>query len=184
MLLMPNKGQKFVFVTLLTLVIVAAVVAYFATSPNDALAPAKLKRGSDQAPLVDQGPLQAARTCARSATTSDEVDYGNEALRLADRSVDLAFSMALRDAELNPPPESPEVKKIDTHIDKLQADINTDKDIVAEFTKLQQNPGSSDPDEIAEQIETAKAQQSVTEDELDEARQALLRAGGDRQTRI
>ena len=182
---MPNKGQKLAL-ALLLLFIVGLVVAFFRTTPSDALVAKKavVTRASDAAPLVDQTPLQDARICARLAATTDEADYAQEALRLADRSVDLAFQMALRDAELNPPPESPLVKKIDAHITALEAQLKTDQEIVQQFTAMVANPGKSDPDEIQEQLETAKAQQSVTEDELEDAKQSLINAGGDRQTRI
>ncbi|ABF43008.1 MscS Mechanosensitive ion channel [Candidatus Koribacter versatilis Ellin345] len=179
------KSARNIALVFLLLLILAAVVGYFQTSPTDALAPKKPGRVPDQPQIVDQSPLQAARVCARTATTSDEVDYATESIRLADRSVDLAFSMALRDADLNPPPESPEVKKIDARITKLDAQLATDKEIVKGFSDMLAKPDNgADQDEIAEQVETAKAQQAVTEDELDEAKQALLRAGGDRQTRI
>lgn len=182
---MSNKGQKLAL-SLLLLFIVFVVVAFFRTTPNDALVAKKavVTRASDAAPLVDQTPLQDARICARLAATTDEAEYAQEALRLADRSVDLAFQMALRDAELNPPPESPLVKKIDARITSLEAQLKTDQEIVQQFTAMLANPGKSDPDEIQEQLETAKAQQSVTEDELEDAKQSLINAGGDRQTRI
>ena len=182
---MSNKAQKLALAILL-ITVITVVVAFYRTTPNDALVARKavVARASDAAPLVDQTPLQAARICARLAATSDEADYAQEALRLADRSVDLAFQMALRDAELNPPPESPLVKKIDAHIAALETQLKTDQEVVQQFTAMLANPGKSDPDEIQEQLETAKAQQSVTEDELEDAKQSLINAGGDRQTRI
>jgi small-conductance mechanosensitive channel len=182
---MSGKAQQLVL-ALLALLAIAVAIAFYRTMPADRPVAAKpvATRVSDNAPLVDQTPLQAARACARLAVTNDEVDYAHEALRLADRSVDLAFQMALRDAELNPPPESPQVKEIDARIEKLKAELKTDQEIVQQFTAMLASPGKSDPDEIQEQLETAKAQQSVAEDELDDAKQSLINAGGDRTTRI
>lgn len=181
---MLNNGRKLALVVLALLVVIVAA-SYYRTKPNDAMvAKPGVSRTPDQASIVDQGPLQTARICARSATTNDEGQYAQEALRLADRSVDLAFAMALRDAELNPPPQSAEVKELSAHIDKLEAQLKVDDEVVKEFTAMLANPGKSDPDEIQEQLETAKAQASVTGDELEDAKQNLLRAGGDRQSRI
>jgi small-conductance mechanosensitive channel len=182
---MPRNAQKLALL-LLVFLIIAAIAGYYRTTPNDAIAPKKVAGSHpvEQAMLVDQSPLMTARICARMAATPDEGEFANEALRLGDRSVDLAFSMALRDAELNPPAESAQVKEIDARIEKLQAQNKVDQDIVKEFTAMLANPGKSDPDEIQEQLETAKAQQGVTEDELEDAKESLLSAGGDRQTRI
>jgi len=181
---MPIQLRKLALLILILLVM-AAVVGVYRTVPNDVLlSKPAAGHATDQAPLIDQQPLQTARICARSASTNDEDQYAQEALRLADRSVDRAFSMALRDAELNPPPESPQVKALHAKIDKLEAELKTDQEIVQEFTALQANPGKNDPDEIDEQLENAKAEQSVVEDELEDAKQNLLSAGGDRSTRI
>jgi small-conductance mechanosensitive channel len=182
---MSGKAQQLVL-ALLTLLVIGVAIAFYRTLPSDVPIAAKpvAFRVSESGQLVDQTPLQAARACARLAVTNDEVDYAHEGLRLADRSVDLAFQMALRDAELNPPPESPQVKQIDARIEKLEAELKSDQDIVQQFTAMVANPGKSDPDEIQEQLETAKAQQSVTEDELEDAKQSLINAGGDRTTRI
>ncbi len=180
------KNGRNLALGLLLLLVIAAVVGFYWTTPGDTIVVKKSasSRPVEQSSLVDQDPLRTARVLSRTATTKDEDEFANEALRLGDRSVDLAFAMALRDAELNPPPQTAQLKALSTRIDKLEAEIKTDQDVVKEFTAMLENPGKSDPDELREQIETAKAQQSVAEDELEDAKQSLVSAGGDRQTRI
>jgi small-conductance mechanosensitive channel len=180
------KNGRNLALGLLFLLVIAAVVGFYWTTPSDTIVAKKSAstRAVEQSSLVDQGPLQTARVLSRTATTNDENEFANEALRLGDRSVDLAFSMALRDAELNPPPQTAQLKALSARIDKLEAEIKIDQDVVKEFTAMLDNPGKSDPDELREQIETAKAQQSVAEDELEDAKQSLVSAGGDRQSRI
>jgi small-conductance mechanosensitive channel len=180
------KNLRNLVLGLLLLLVIAAAVAFHFTAPSDAIHPKESasNRAAEQTALVDQGPLRDARLCAHLATTTDEAELAKEALRLADRSVDLAFSMAVRDAELNPPTKNAQVRELGERIAKLQSDINVDQEVVKEFTAMLEKPGKNDPDELREQIETAKAQQSVSEDELEDARQSLIAAGGDRQTRI
>jgi small-conductance mechanosensitive channel len=180
------KNGRNLALGLLFLMVIAAVVGFYWTIPNDATVVKKsaASRSAEPSSLVDQDSLRTARTLSRTATTKDEDEFANEALRLGDRSVDLAFAMALRDAELNPPPQTAQLKALSARIDKLEAEIKVHQEVVKEFTAMLDNPGKSDPDELREQIETAKAQQSVSEDELEDAKQSLVSAGGDRQSRI
>src|ERR1700690_1911918 len=53
-------------------------------------------------PLVDEQPLQTAREVAKLASTWDELRLAQQAVRLADHEVDLAFADALRDATEHP----------------------------------------------------------------------------------
>src|SRR5262245_41898928 len=58
------------------------------------------KAGATQ--LVDQTALANARQLAQLADTSDEQDIARKALNLGDRELDLAFAIALRDADAHP----------------------------------------------------------------------------------
>lgn len=180
------KNARNLVLGLLILLVIGAVIAWRYTAPTDAMKSkgSAGQRAAEQTTLVDQSPLRDARICARLTTTTEEQEFAKEALRLADRSVDLAFSMAVRDAELNPPAKNAQAQELSARIDKLAGDIKVDQEVVKEFNAMLDNPGKSDPDELREQIETAKAQQSVSEDELEDAKQSLIAAGGDRQTRI
>src|ERR1700692_900161 len=60
-----------------------------------------------RAPLVDERPLDTARNVAKLATSWDEKRFADQALRLADSEVDLAFDDALRDAADHPVPPTP-----------------------------------------------------------------------------
>ena len=54
--------------------------------------------------LVDMHPLETAQGLAPLAVTREEQSFAQEALRLGDHSVDLAFAAAMRDAAENPAP--------------------------------------------------------------------------------
>lgn len=61
--------------------------------------------------IVDTSALQTAQQLAPLAVTHWEQEYAQQALRLADRSVDLAFNAALDDAKENPAPLTPETAR-------------------------------------------------------------------------
>ena len=59
--------------------------------------------GSAQATLVDQAPLLTAERLAKMPTSTGEQPFAQEALRLADHQMDLAYAAAEREAEEHPP---------------------------------------------------------------------------------
>src|ERR1700704_3782981 len=59
---------------------------------NAPVAPRTLKYGAAaQAPIVDQTPLQTAQRLAKMPISGEELPFAQEALRLADHEMDLAF---------------------------------------------------------------------------------------------
>src|SRR6266481_9883616 len=52
--------------------------------------------------VIDQTPLYTARRLAQMSTSGDELPLAQEALRLGDREMDLAFAAAVSDAQLHP----------------------------------------------------------------------------------
>src|SRR5260370_36089822 len=59
--------------------------------------------GSAQAPIVDQTPLLTAQRLAQMPTSPEEQAFAEEALRLGDHEMDLAFAAAGRDGGEPPP---------------------------------------------------------------------------------
>ena len=59
--------------------------------------------GPGQAPIVDQTPLLTAQRLAQMPTSTEEQPFAEEALRLGDHEMDLAFAAAVRDAAEHPP---------------------------------------------------------------------------------
>jgi len=56
-----------------------------------------------QAQLVDQSPLKTAQKLSELSMSDDEKLLAGEALKLADREVDLAFDQAMHEAKDNRP---------------------------------------------------------------------------------
>ena len=63
-------------------------------------------------PIVDEQPLTTARAMAALASDWEEQRYSRQALKLADHSVDIAFSYEMRQATEHPAPPTPESKKL------------------------------------------------------------------------
>src|SRR5271168_5130163 len=91
--------------------------------------------------IVDTGALQTAQQLAPLAVTHWEQEYAQEALRLADRSVDLAFASALADAKENPPAETPETRALTDRLQVLETRVAAETAQVAQLTaKLAKAP--------------------------------------------
>src|SRR6266481_2577128 len=134
--------------------------------------------------LVDQSPLKTAQRLAQLATTPEERPLAEEALRLADREVDLAFAAALRDAAENPPVLSPEAKEIEARLQKAQKLLKADQALVAQLTDAEAKATGDKKETLGDQLDLAKAELELDQDEVDDAKQDLIRAGGDPEDRI
>jgi small-conductance mechanosensitive channel len=134
--------------------------------------------------VVDQTPLQIAQQLAPLATLPEERPLAQEALRLTDHEVDLAFTSALRDATQHPPALSPEAKKIQARLQKAEQSLVADQALVAQLTAADAKATGGKKDSLDDQLDIANAQQELDQDEVDDAKQDLIRAGGDPQDRI
>ena len=122
---------------------------------------------------IDQKVYDTARRMAPLAGTADEQNLAEQALHLADQELDQAFATALREAavprRLPPGP----LQELAARIARLQARVAAGQQAVA---KLGGRPGN---DADSDQLQLAKAQLALDQEELEEARQDLVREGGD-----
>ncbi|HTS07177.1 MAG TPA: mechanosensitive ion channel domain-containing protein [Candidatus Eisenbacteria bacterium] len=134
--------------------------------------------------LVDLRPLQTAQQVAATAGTQEEQTLAHEAEKTADHEVDLAFFDALRTAQLNPPPLSPEAKEIAARKAQKQQALKEDQDKVAALTKKLAAAPESQKDNFQDLLDVVKAQMELDQDEFDDASEDLEQAGGDPQAKI
>src|SRR5436309_4049938 len=134
--------------------------------------------------LVDQSPLKSAQDLGHLPLTSEELPLAQEALRVADYEVDLAFAQALHDVTVHPPVLSEEAKQIQAQLQKAQKNLETDKARVEQLTAAEAKASGDKKDELGDQLELMEAQVELDEDEVDDAKRDLIRAGGDPQDRI
>jgi hypothetical protein len=144
----------------------------------------KASAAVEQAPLVDQTPMLAAQQFARMPTSEEEKPFAEEALRLGDHEMDLAFAAAIREAQAHPPVLSVEAKEIQAHLRKNEDALDADKKRVDQLTADVAKSSGSRKDALNDQLDVAKAQLELDQDEADESKQDLMRAGGDPQARI
>jgi small-conductance mechanosensitive channel len=140
--------------------------------------------GAAQGPIVDQTPLLTAQRLAQLPTSAEELPFAEEALRLGDHDMDLAFAAAIRDAEEHPPVLSAEAKEIETRLQQSERAVEADKSEVTRLTAAYEKAGADKKDALEDQLDVAKAQQELDQDEADDAKQDLIRAGGDPKGRI
>ena len=143
--------------------------------------PQVARSGVPEHPLVDQRPLLTAQRMGTMASTPEEQALAHEAAKVGDHEVDLAFFDALRTAQQNPPPLSPEPNKSPRGSDKAEQAVKEDQDNVAQLTKKLAAAPESQKDNLQDQIDVAKAQADLDQDELDDANEDLEQAGGDPQ---
>ena len=134
--------------------------------------------------LVDQRPLQTARKLASLASTPEEQNISHEILVNADHEVDLAFADALRDAREHPVKPTPETRELYARLNEDEATVKTDQDRVNSLTKAVAAASADKKDQLEQQQELAQAQLVMDQDELDDAKEDLTRAGGDPEGRI
>jgi small-conductance mechanosensitive channel len=137
-----------------------------------------------QRALVDQRPLLTARRLAAIAATPEEQALAHEAEKTGDHEVDLAFFDALRTAEENPPALSPESKALLERKRKAEVAVKDDKENIAQLTRRLAAAPEAQKDNLQDQIDVAKAQADLDQDELDDAGEDLEQAGGDPQAKI
>jgi len=115
-------------------VVRAAVVGLILTRPSANSGITTQARGR-RPPLVDERPLQSARAMAALASDPDQQRLAQQALRLADHEVDLAFADALRDATEHPVPPKPETRELFARVNKAQAAVKADEDRLDQLKK-------------------------------------------------
>ncbi len=187
------KPRQWITAIVLLLLMAAAVLGLLwtrepAQTEESSTEPTKKALGRKgavaQPPLIDLRPLQTAQRLAATAGTPEEQALAHAAEKAGDHEVDLTFFDRLREAQLNPPPLSPAAKEIAAHKAKMQQALKEDQDTVTLLTKKLAGAPESQKDNLQDQIDVAKAQSDLDQDELDDAAEDLEQAGGDPQAKI
>jgi small-conductance mechanosensitive channel len=142
----------------------------------------KGRGAAGQNTLVDQRPWQTIESLAPLAVSAEEQSLAHEAERLADHEVDQAFALALRQASLQSHTLTGDALAIQQKVAQLQAMVKEDQAHVDALTaSLKQANGSiADSDDL----DVAKAQLQLGNDELADANEELARVSGDQRGQI
>lgn len=181
-----NPSQKTILAILIVLLLAAggAILATHRWASSPTQLEADRRHVNNTADVVDTRALVTAQQLLSLAVTAEEQDYAQEAVRLADKSVDYAFEAALRDAQENPAPLTPETRELSDHLKQARADVAADEDRVAQLTDQLARARGSAKDNIQQQLEIAQAQLELDKDEADDIHLDLTRAGGDKRATI
>jgi small-conductance mechanosensitive channel len=165
-----------------------ALVGYglYRTSRDDAPPPAPTTRFSaGTAPLtVDKTSLMTAQQIVRMPTTADERPLAEDALRIGDQEMDLAFAEAVRRTANSPRPMSKEAQAAGARLQEAQKTLAADQAQVTDLTAALAKATAATAGPIGDRLNLAKAQAALDQDEADDAKQDLMRAGGDPQGRM
>jgi len=159
--------------------------AVFALLLMGCLAVAWLTRGS--APLqvaepftvVDRKLLETARQVSALAETPAEIELASQAVRLADHEVDQAYATAVREATDTKPARGSVLEQLDVRLAAIRKQVDERH---ARIASLEKSAAASD--EAAGQLELARAQLALDEDELEDTRLDIERQGGNERSRL
>jgi small-conductance mechanosensitive channel len=138
----------------------------------------------EQTAVVDQTPLFTAQRLAHMPTSAAELPFAQEALRLGDQEMDLAFAEAVLDATEHPPILTAEAKEIQARLQKAEDGLAAEQAQAAQLTAAEAKASGAKKDALDDQLELAKARLELAQDEVDSAKQEFIHAGGDPQGRI
>ena len=91
---------------------------------------------------------------------------------------------AVREAEQHPPVLSADAKEIEARLQKSESAVAADRGKVAQLMAEAAKVNGRTKDELDTRLNLAKAQLELDQDEVDDGKEDLVRAGGDQQTRI
>ena len=184
-----GRARIVLFSVLLALL---AVCFIFSWMTRSAMAHLQFSKPGARAPasLVDLRPWQTAQTLAALAVTAEENEYARQAEHFADHEVDQAFAAALRQAGLDAEHRamSGEALALKQKIAQLQQLQKQDQALVDSLSPKPPAAPSSANDAAnsgsAGDLQVAKAQLGLDNDELADAQRDLERASGDESGRI
>ena len=176
-------------VATITLIILLGLIAYGLFRTGRPMTASQVTPAGESAPAVhgsaiDQSPLNNARRLAQMPTTADELPLTQEALRLGDREMDLAFATGVREAQEHPPVLSAEAKQSEARLQKAEKSLEADNVRVEQLTSALSKATGAKANSLSDQLEEAKVQVQLDQDEVDNAKQELTIAGGNAQDRI
>ncbi len=137
-----------------------------------------------RAPLVDEKPLQTAQAMAKLVSDRDEQRLAQQALKLANHEVDLAFADALRDATEQPTATTAQGRALYARVEKAQAVVQADQAHIDEIKKRLGQASSAQQNSLQQELSILQAQIGLDQDELADAQEDLSRSGLDPLSRI
>jgi small-conductance mechanosensitive channel len=178
------KWLKWGITFALLALVLGTVAAYYATRETSRPRAKNTASSAAETPLVDERPLPTARALAALAITPEEQRLAEEAVRIADHEVDLAFADELRQAAEQRSDQDPKNRDLYLKLQQAQAAL---ADVQSRVEQLKAQISSAKPgekDALHDREALLDAEQALDEDEVEDAQQELIRAGGDQEAAV
>jgi small-conductance mechanosensitive channel len=190
----PGAAQRFGRAPITLLPILGAVLAaclILLWTTRNATALLQIRTARNAGSLVDTRPWETAQALASMAVTVEESEYARQAEHLADHEVDQAFAAGLRQASLDEQHrtltgQALALKQKIVQLQQLQKQDQALVDNLSASSASNSGRAHNVPAAIpaAADLQVAKAQLALDNDELADAQRDLARATGDRSVRI
>jgi small-conductance mechanosensitive channel len=174
-----TKARQWMISLGLLALVAAAITGAILTRNWGSESPPATRNAAVRKLLVDERPLKTARNMAKLASGWDERNFANEALRLGDHEVDLAFAGALRDAANSPAQSTPQAREMYARLSNAQALAKADQERVDELNKEIAKASGAKLDDLKDRLDLVSAQLELDQDEVGDAKEDLIRAGAD-----
>ncbi len=132
--------------------------------------------------IVDQRPWQTAERLAALAVSAEERDLAREAERVADHQVDQTFAQSLRQASAETHELKGDALALQRRLRELQQMVAEDQARVATLTAKAAAAGGTGS--VGDDLDVAKAQLGLDQDELADSMEDLARESGDQRVQI
>ena len=181
-----NRGRMLILLVMLMVLAVSLAGAFLTRGVMTYLPFLQPRKGSWTGAyvphgVVDQRPWQTAATLAALAQSAEEKEFAREAERLADHEVDQAFSQSLRQASLERPNLSGKALALQQRVTELQETIKNDQTRIA---SLSAGSGTRGGASNGSDLEIAKAQLGLDQNELTDSIEDLARENGDERGKL
>jgi small-conductance mechanosensitive channel len=133
--------------------------------------------------VVDQRPWQTAATLAALAQSAEERELARDAERLADHEIDQAFSQSLRQASLEKPNLNGKTLALQQRVTELQETIKNDQARIASLSAGARTRSAGAVSNGSD-LEIAKTQLGLDQNELTDSIEDLARESGDQRVKL
>src|SRR5271170_7884555 len=168
----------------LALLLLLTGFAWWKTEPPTREATKNQSAAVSAEDLVDQSSYATAQRLSHLTLSPEEQSFAQSALRIADHELDLAFKEALRDVEAHPPTLNSNAAAIQARLDKSRGMLDADQQRVNELTTTLAQAKDAQRDALKDGLDLAQSQLDLDKDELEEAEQDLVDAGGNPKRQI
>jgi small-conductance mechanosensitive channel len=175
-----NRARKIATTISLAVLVVFVVGSFMTRKVMESLPFLHAQKAGLAVPhgIVDQRPWQTAERLAALAVSAEELQFAREAERLADHEVDQAFAQSLRQASAATTELKGDALTLQRRVTELQRTLKDDDGRIAALT----SKAGGDP--AGEDLDVAKAQMGLDQEELSDAQEDLALQSGDQREKI